>query len=119
MPCVWLLGRFVVRVCECDFCHEEKKKSHRMKLLWMRLCGLYFCTIICVRLNDYARVSGHASDACLFFYSQILDCIVHVDVVFSDSVSRGGPRLFWLSRGFGIGHGVALVVPFYLYVVCI
>lgn len=53
-------------VCECDFfilqlCNIRitKKKSHSMKLLWMRLCDSYFCTIlvsVCVCVCVSARV---------------------------------------------------------------
>lgn len=106
---------------------ESQKKSHSMKLLWMRLCDSYFCTIllsvcvcVCVSARECVCVCMCVRTCqwcmCLFFNSQILDFIRHVDMV---SLNHGSRWLFWLSHGFSIGHTVALMVLFFSFFFCL
>lgn len=114
-------------VCECDFfilqlCNIRitKKKA----TVWSS-CGwdcvihifapyLWVCVCVCVSARECVCVCMCVRTCqwcmCLFFNSQILDFIRHVDMV---SLNHGSRWLFWLSHGFSIGHTVALMVLFF------
>lgn len=75
----------VLFVCECDFCNIRVTKKPQYEAPVDEIVWFIFLHHTCVCVSGWMSVCvcvrRHANDACLIFYSQILDFIVHFDMV--------------------------------------